>query len=624
MASSMTARMFSRRALLRLLIFLAIAFLFSCTLFLWSHPMIIRSGGGSVISHHDAGGGKKPATHPIDTLIKKAEREYHRLMAEETTDLESTAKAYRYRRGRHPPPWFDKWFKFAQDHDAVIVEDFFDQIYHDLGPFWGVDAAKIRTQAKNFEQVVIVRNGTTSQKTDKPRDWMNIWTDLTSTISEWLPDIDVPINVMDESRLLVPWEDIDQYMKAERASRKIVPKPEVITEYAGLQKLDENPGEPFDLDWHGGNYWENARVGCAPGSPSRNVEAATNFSGPPPMPHGFPERSYEGYVMNWTSAKDPCLQPDIRESHGTFVEPISQSTSKFLFPIFGGSKLPMNNEILLPPAMYWSDDPFYSGGEEDHGGPWEEKNPGVMWRGAASGGRNKEDTWTRFQRHRFLTMINGTSVQLAEKHGNGVGKNFVLSSYSTYHLTATQHMDLGSWLNSIVDAAFVNLLCFPPSGDEHCWYTNPFYQTKPGKKMQEQYAYKYLPDIDGNSFSGRYRGFMRSTSLPIKATIYSEWHDSRLVPWVHFVPMDNSFVDIYGILDYFIGTGVEEKDKEGNVFIEGAHDEQAKEIALKGQEWAERVLRKEDMQVYVMRLYLEYARICDDNRDRLGFIGDVG
>jgi hypothetical protein len=35
------------------------------------------------------------------------------------------------------------------------------------------------------------------------------------------------------------------------------------------------------------------------------------------------------------------------------------------------------------------------------------------------------------------------------------------------------------------------------------------------------------------------------------------------------------------------------------------------------------VLRKEDMHVYMLRLLLEYARLCDDNREKLGFEGDL-
>ncbi len=123
---------------------------------------------------------------------------------------------------------------------------------------------------------------------------------------------------------------------------------------------------------------------------------------------------------------------------------------------------------------------------------------------------------------------------------------------------------------------------------------------------------KYLPDIDGNSFSGRFRAFLRSTSLTIKATIYDEWHDARLMPWVHFVPMDNTFVDLYAILDFFMGY-------QG----EGRHDSLAEEIADEGRSWTDRVLRREDMALYMWRLILEWARVCDDKRDVLGWVDDL-
>jgi Glycosyl transferase family 90 len=161
-------------------------------------------------------------------------------------------------------------------------------------------------------------------------------------------------------------------------------------------------------------------------------------------------------------------------------------------------------------------------------------------------------------------------------------------------------------------------MCDGARVDGTCWYTDSDFSVLPIIHMGRQFDYKYLPDIDGNSFSGRYRAFVMSTSVPIKATIYREWHDSRLVAWKHFVPMDNRFGDFYGIMEYFLGF----EGAEGGKAVPG-HDAAAEKIALTGKEWAERVLRKEDMQVYVLRLLLEYARICDDNRDMLGFVGDL-
>ena len=36
------------------------------------------------------------------------------------------------------------------------------------------------------------------------------------------------------------------------------------------------------------------------------------------------------------------------------------------------------------------------------------------------------------------------------------------------------------------------------------------------------------------------------------------------------------------------------------------------------------MLRKEDLEIYLFRLLLEYGRVIDDGRDRIGFLGDGG
>ncbi|KAL2262350.1 hypothetical protein VTK26DRAFT_1623 [Humicola hyalothermophila] len=137
--------------------------------------------------------------------------------------------------------------------------------------------------------------------------------------------------------------------------------------------------------------------------------------------------------------------------------------------------------------------------------------------------------------------------------------------------------------------------------------------------MAQQFAHKLLPDIDGNSFSGRYLGFLRSTSLPVKATLWREWHDSRLVAWKHFVPMDNRFGDWWGIVEYFLGgPGPARGWMDGK-----GRDAAAERIAMDGREWAEKVLRREDMLVYVLRLLLEYARVTDERREVMGWVGDL-
>jgi hypothetical protein len=181
-------------------------------------------------------------SHPIDTLIGTAEKTFDGLLKKESHDLKSAAAEYRRRRGRHPPPLFDLWYKFAEENGAVIVEDFFDQIYHDLGPFWGVAPAIMHKEAWDHEMTINIRNQTATAGSDW--FWTQIWLDLMKTIQHMLPDMDLALNAMDEPRIVVPWEEINGYMEKERASRKMVHPKEVVSNF---QPLTQHPDAEVEI-----------------------------------------------------------------------------------------------------------------------------------------------------------------------------------------------------------------------------------------------------------------------------------------------------------------------------------------------------------------------------------------
>ncbi|KKK12233.1 hypothetical protein ARAM_006647 [Aspergillus rambellii] len=557
--------------------------------------------------------------HPIDHLIAAANKQWRTLLTQETHTLQNATAKYRQRRGRHPPPGFEEWYRFAKEKDAVMIEDLFDQIYHDLSPYWGIEPKELRRQASGFSPRIAVRNRTAIPIGHIGVGWMEAWVDLMATIEKHLPDLDMPLNGMDEPRVIVPWEDIAQYVaKDQQAAQQLLDPKDVAREYMALSDLREDDPNAYDPGFTNGGgmpYWYLARMACPPESPSRLSDIRQiDFAAPPPEFYNYQRLSQHGYLKNWTLSKDPCSRPELQFLHGSFIEPITVSTTAQLFPIFGGSKLPVNNDILIPPAMYWADNELYSGGNDNHGGRWSAKKDLVFWRGVASGGRHREHTWAQFQRHRFLSMLNATSVAIAEDTTNRAYLDFRLPDQAEYDLACRRGAagQLPALLHHHTDLGFIGLQCFPDPGDAHCPYTDPYFELVPPVPMKLQYDSKYLPDLDGNSFSGRYRAFLLSTSLPIKGTIYNEWHDSRLIAWAHFIPMDTTYMDIYGILEYFLGYG----DYPG-------HDSMAQKVALNGKAWAERVLRKEDMQIYIYRLLLEYARICDDRRAVLAYVDDI-
>lgn len=372
-----------------------------------------------------------------------AETSLHDVLAKVPHDLHSAAASYRLKRGRHPPPGFDVWYQRALRHKAVIVEDLFNQIYRDLTPFWSIAAKDMRDFARHSEHRIFIRNSTANmtlmhdQGTQKDR--MEACFDLIQGMATLLPDLDMAVNIMDESRVIVPWENIDKYVRSAEEAKELVEVNEVLSQYQSYAGFDEGLEVAPEVSWISPGeepFWDTARVGCAPQAPARYKAATTNFTGPPPMPPGYPMRSLEGYVKNWTYARDPYQQRHLQESHGTFVEPISVSNTRQLVPIFGESKLSMNNDILIPPAAYLSES-FSSGQYSDidtHGGGWSDKIAGVIWRGVASGGRNREENWTRFHRHRFVLMLNGSYVQNIETDSETTveGQSFIIPSYATY------------------------------------------------------------------------------------------------------------------------------------------------------------------------------------------------
>ncbi|GAW24095.1 hypothetical protein ANO14919_136750 [Xylariales sp. No.14919] len=589
----------------------ALAFYFAILNRKWAHL--------ENVFHFESSHNPSPSTdnHPIHRLAQDAQVQFKQQLGKRSVTLEQAASRYRERRGRHPPPGFDTWFVAAQESDAIVVEDFFDRIYHDINPFWALDPGRLRRMIKDEQHYIRVRDGKAwfvSDHLELRQPWVQRWTELVEEMMPHLPDLDMVLNVMDETRVLVPWKYITKYVREEQRRRKIFHPSEAVTNYTKYQDDPSDKSEPaIKVEWVDGEqhrYWDHYRVTCPPNTPGHNVSSLEDLDQPPIYPTEALSFTTDGFIQNFTASTDPCLQPHIRGMHGTFIESVSMSTTHSLFPIFGGCKLPGNNEILIPAGMILDSYDLFSGGES-HGGDWATKKNELVWRGVASGGRHKDENWWGFQRLRFIQMMNGTTVALLQANETDedvedIAPTFSLSELDAYQTQAQKNNSLGDWIASFSNAGFTAFECFPRQEDGLCEYLDPYMELRESIHMKDQYDYKFLPDIDGNSYSGRFRAFMRSTSLVLKSTIYAEWHDDRLTPWVHFVPFDNTFVDIYAILEYYL-----------------AHDAEAYRIAEEGRQWSEKVMRREDMKLYVWRLLLEYARVMDPAREKLAFVEDL-
>ena len=548
--------------------------------------------------------------HPISLLMQEADKDWRRYEDGRSPSLRATVRNYRWRYGRHPPPGFREWYKYARKRNVHNIDDF-EQIMDDLRPFWAVEPKVIRNLAANMWRDydagvsgIHIRNHKVVKESNE--SWRSsTMISLIEKFIKYLPDMDIAMNRLDQPRVVVPWEDMQALLEKEKETRRTPPEAsdEFSTNMEGMLDMnDEGAEEPKEsAGWYshaGKQYMEVASTACPPESPARQNKSNLQ------QIEGTYKDHLGGVIRNFNRSSDLCtVGPQIQDRHGMLYSSSSMIATKRLVPIFGECKVNINSDILFPANMYWKHDERY-----DYTSKWDvdwgDKTDVMIWRGVTSGGTQTADNWRQMHRQRLVMLLNATEMadkevkiltEMPEKQGE-------YENYRDFHPShfAKEHTDVGfteAWG------------CIP-----NCNFYDNVWTLKPMVLLGEQFKNKILVDVDGHSFSGRWIAFLQSKSLPIKATIFREWHDSRLFEWRHFVPMDNRYDDIYTLLTYFLGVGTPpdmrtpgSSDVSGKAYV-ARHATEGKRIADQGREWAKKVLRRDDIEVPIFILCT--LRIC--------------
>ncbi|KAL7272164.1 hypothetical protein RUND412_005037 [Rhizina undulata] len=445
----------------------------------------------------------------------------------------------------------------------VFTVDDFDQIWDDLRPFWSIPPAELRKLVKGMPQDdeglsgvggIHVRNGKVTATNGNWRT--HEFKRMINLFANELPDMDIAMNKLDQPSVVVEWEDLQKHLVEEVTSRSTPPE---------LPMADwvRAPGKP---------YMELASKACPPGSYARN----NDMMDPTEVEKGYKLTSSIGLVTNFNAFSDLCMVgPTFENLHGFLFSASSVIARKKLDPVFGECKVNVN-----------SDNPRYEySPEKDE--EWKYKDTDIFWRGITSGGVQLVAT------HRQFSILNGNP-----------------ESPKTYR--EQSGFEPAGFAKTYANVGFPEIVCCVP--DDTCGWLKEFLSEVSPTSMPDQFVYKYLIDIDGHSFSGRWQAFLKSKGLGLEATILKEWHDSRLFLRHNFVPMNNRF-DGKAV---FIHTRLDSKSE----FYVPSHDFEAKRIAMRGRDWANRMLRKENIEIYTYRFMLEYGRLLDDNRDKIGYRGN--
>ena len=182
----------------------------------------------------------------------------------------------------------------------------------------------------------------------------------------------------------------------------------------------------------------------------------------------------------------------LQDKHGFLFAPSSILASRQLLPIFGECKVNVNNDILFPANMYYANDERYRY-NSTYDYDWNDKDDNMIWRGVTSGGTNTADNWKNMHRQRLVLMTNNTvmaneNVRIMTQKSQGRYVNLDSFWPSAF---AKKHTDVG----------FTEAIACVPD----CSFYDDVWTYRNMTTLGEQFISKYLVDVDGHSFSGRWQ-----------------------------------------------------------------------------------------------------------------------
>ncbi|KAE8383642.1 putative capsule-associated protein CAP1 [Aspergillus bertholletiae] len=459
--------------------------------------------------------------HPVASLIQDAEQEFDHVRSRQSKTLADAVNEYRRRYNMHPPPHFDKWFYFAQAKGVQLTDEY-DTIYHSLLPFWSLEPKTIRERARealgydNSVIGVLIRDGkvTHTEGGREGYEWQQDATvEMMNSFIRYLPDMDLVFNTHDEPRVIVPSDDLQRLVNfaKDHAIPKAFHKQSLVNKWSE-KPIDLNKGDRIDEvrttrfnRFAHQPTWTSSRASCPLDTPARSL----NESEPDNLEayaHGD-----LGFIYNTTAFSDICNTPSLRYKYGFFDRANAFDVVRELFPVFSQSKISSFQDILYPSPWYWVDKVPYEE-EKDHS--WDAKTDKLYWRGSTTGGFARGGGWRRQHRQRFVSNINNqNTAKVLSKNEN--------DQWEFNEVNCDPYRDQ-------FDVRFTYIGQCDPND---CAAQQEYFVVGEPAGQQDAWTYKYLVDIDGNAFSGRYYAFLRSHSLIFKIALFREWHDEWLKPW---------------------------------------------------------------------------------------------
>lgn len=276
--------------------------------------------------------------------------------------------------------------------------------------------------------------------------------------------------------------------------------------------------------------------------------------------------------------KDVCQITEPGKLHGLIASPNTFSYTHSLVPILSIGRMSAFRDIMIPcpcylgyPVMGYDPIPFVN------------KIPALYWRGSSTGLKALKFTWKFGHRQRFVAFVK--SIQAGAR---------VLDAHRFFMPEASDLIE-GKRVKLFKDFFDVQMSEYIQCQYQACNEMEQVLGPGGWEPEETSLGYQFVYDIDGNSMSTRFYRLLSSQSVVLKQSWIQEWHDDRLVPWVHYIPVTMGMDELPSLINFLVN------DPEGKRL--------SIEISREGSTWSRQVLRRIDMSIYVYRLLLELAEI---------------
>lgn len=488
--------------------------------------------------------------HPVEIIAQQANEDFETLMRNQSQTYEAAVNEYKRRYNIDPPLGFEGWFRFAQDNQSPIIDNF-DAIHNSITPFLKLSGKEVlinmnRLHESSGSEVWLCEflGRTSETKCRHPyrsfdRHYSFLFNRLLGNLPGVLPNVKFIINHFDEPRVM-------------------------------LQQPKSNGDKNFELtDMSQSPTWDVLTGSCPMPQPvvrdSRRETKTSSMS----------------FVMNQVSESDLCHHPEYKDLYGAFISPKTFHLIQGLIPVLSTGAFSTMGDILFPSPAYIEEEFQYDG---SHDMRWSEKKNNLYWRGSTTGGYAQDGRWRDYQRQRFVAL------------GQNLGRQRHL--YLRKVNDSVSAVRSGFLNGRLFDVGFTRVF---QCDRKFCRDQSTHFDVKSWADKDKALGSKLAFDLDGNGISGRYYKLLASNSLPLKQTLLREWHDERLVPWMHYIPVSQSLKELPELVTYLTSSDRGQK--------------LAEDIANRGKEWMGKAVREVDMAIYTYRLLLELARLQDPGRN---------